>query len=157
MMRTLIVAALFTAACAANTSTKHDYVLTGDSCEVYNDQQSCDDHSPCTWVASEQPCQVGQTCGAGGACIDPTGGGGGGGGTGSGSAACACYDGGACFEQIGGTAQQAGSEPQIQCGPAYACPGGDIACDPCASITGQGHCSLDPNVANLCLCDNGIR
>jgi hypothetical protein len=83
-----------------------------------------------------------------------TGGSGSGSGSGSSSAGCACTDGGVCFEQIGGTAQQGGG-PDIQCyGPA-ACPGGcGTVCD---EIEGQGTCTLDPNVENLCLCDNGIR
>ena len=155
MMRKLFVGVLFTVACATNTSTKHDYVLSGDTCEVYNDQQSCDAHSPCTWIATEQPCQVGQPCPGGGACIDPTGTGSGSSGSGSGGAACACPDGGVCYEQIGGPAQQAGSEPDIQCYPASACPGS--CSNPCDEIVGQGTCTPDPNVSGLCLCDNGIR
>lgn len=154
MMRTLGVVLLFAVGCASNGSGQRDYAITGDDCKIYMDAQTCDAHDGCNWVELAPPCPAGQTCESG-VCASTSGGGGGGGG--EGSAACACYDGGACFEQLGGTAQQAGSEPQIQCGPAYACPGGNFPCDPCASITGQGHCSLDPNVANLCLCDNGIR
>ena len=159
MMKAVYLAFVLTAACASNESTKHDYVIQGDQCEVYMDSQSCNTQSGCTWYDLGRPCQVGQPCQSG-VCSSTAGGGGGGtggGGTGGGSASCSCFDGGACFEQIGGPAQQSGGQPEIQCGPAYACPGGNIPCDPCASITGQGTCTADPDVGNLCLCDNGIR
>jgi hypothetical protein len=155
MTRALYLAVLLAVGCASNAGTTHDYAISGDGCKIYADQATCAAHAGCSWFAIGAPCQVGQPCQSG-VCAS-TSGGGSGSGSGSGSAACACPDGGACWEQIGGPAQQSGGEPQIQCGPAYACPGDTIPCDPCASITGQGTCTLDPNVANLCLCDNGIR
>ena len=67
-------------------------------------------------------------------------------------AACACPNDGVCFEQVGGTAQSGGGDPDIQCTTPAAGDG-----DPCARIRGQGTCNDDPNVSGLCLCDNGIR
>jgi len=161
MLKAVSLAFLFVLGCASNDTTKHDYAITGDQCKVYDDQTSCDAHSPCHWYDLGIPCQVGQPC-VSGVCSAPStggggtgGGGGGGGGTGSGSAACVCFDGGVCYEQIGGPAQQSGTTPQIQCYPASACPGGCSSV--CDEIVGQGTCSEDPNVSGLCICDNGIR
>jgi hypothetical protein len=62
-----------------------------------------------------------------------------------------CFNGGVCFEQIGGTVQPTGEPPEIQC--AVVPDQGDR----CALIAGQGHCSASPNVTGLCICDNAIR
>jgi hypothetical protein len=154
-MRAVLIALVAVIACATQSTGKQEYTVTGDECALYNDAQSCDAHSPCMWSELGRPCQVGQPC-VSGVCSSPQGSGSGGGsGHGSGSAACACPGGGACYEQIGGPAPS--SDPQIQCGGPYACPGNGIPCNPCDSISGQGTCTLDPNVANLCICDNGIR
>jgi hypothetical protein len=178
MMKKLLFAVLFTVGCSTTGTSSSDYTITGDECRLYNDVTSCDAHSPCTWIAADAPCQQGSTCLPAGVCVSPDSGGGSGsgsgsgggsgsgsgsgsgggsgsgsgsgsgGGSGSGSATgCACANGGICYEQIGGPAQQAGSEPDIQC----------FAASSCDGITGQGHCSPDPNVTGLCLCDDGIR
>jgi len=150
MTRSPSFALLFVLGCASNTSSNADYVIHGDQCKVYMDQQSCGSHGDCEWFELGVPCQVGQACVSGECQSPPTGSG-----SGSGSAACACTDGGVCFEQVGGPAQQGGTAPDVQCYPPSACPGGcGNACD---EIVGQGTCTPDLNVANLCLCDDGIR
>ncbi len=154
MMMKSFVLSVVLVGCTSSTGT-HDYSITGDTCKVYASPTSCDANPECTWIDLGISCRVGEPC-ISGECQSRTGSGSGsgsGGGTGSGSAACACTDGGVCFEQIGGPA--ASTEPTIQCyGPA-ACPGG--CASPCDEIVGQGACTLDPSVANLCICDNGQR
>lgn len=160
MMRNLATLLFLVVGCTSNdTSSKHDYVIEGDQCKIYNDAQTCDSDSNCLWFDLGIACQPGQTC-ISGECqskISGSGSGssGSGGGSGSGSTGCVCSDGGVCFEQIGGPAQQSGTQPEIQCYPPSACPGGCSSV--CDEIVGQGTCTLDPNVENLCLCDNGIR
>jgi hypothetical protein len=151
MRKFIALTFLFTISCAANESTQQEPVIEGDSCKLYDNLQACDAHSPCQWVDLGIPCQEGTACFPG-VCSAPTngsGGVGGGSGHGSGTAACECPGtGGVCFEQLGGLVQQgSNAEPQIQC----------AAATTCAAIQGQGNCSPDPNVLNLCLCDNGIR
>ena len=141
----------FLVACAADKTSSTGAEVTGDDCAVHNDQASCAADTGCQWEDLGRPCQDGQPC-VSGVCSSPPGSGGGGSGSGSssGHAACACPNGGVCFEQIGGTAQQ--GDPEIQCATPSAGSG-----DPCSLITGEGTCTDDPNVTGLCLCDNGIR
>jgi len=155
MMKSLTIGIAFLAYVACTSSTSHGtYELTGDACKVYVSSSTCEAHADCVWFDLGIACRVGEPCISGECQSRNSGGGSGGGsGTGSGSAACACPSGGVCFEQIGGPATQ--TDPQIECyGPA-ACPGG--CASPCDEIVGEGRCTLDPNVANMCICDNGIR
>src|SRR5436305_104296 len=128
------------AACATDTTTSHGAQITGDVCAIHDDAQSCAADTNCLWAELGRPCQTGQPC-VSGVCYEPGPGGGSGSGSGSGMAACACPNGGICFEQIGGPAQQSDTDPEIQCATG----------DTCAAITGQGTCSEDPNVSGLCL------
>jgi len=123
--------------------------LSGDPCAVHMDQTACLAEDGCGWYAYGRPCPGdGSYCPAG-VCQSTAGSGSG---SGSGSAACACPDGGVCFEQLGGPAQQGGGEPTIAC--TTPAPGDG---DPCLRIEGQGTCSDSPTVSGLCMCDNGIR
>ncbi|HTR49064.1 MAG TPA: hypothetical protein VMJ10_00075 [Kofleriaceae bacterium] len=45
----MCLAVLVVAACASLTSSKNDYVITGDTCAVYPTEQACDAHSSCEW------------------------------------------------------------------------------------------------------------
>jgi len=157
-----IAFALLAVGCASETTSKATYKITGDTCAIYGDQQSCDAHSDCEWSegcacpADEGPCPP---CPAP-ECVSNGGSGSGSGssggsGSGSGSAACACSDGGVCYEQVGGLPGSGSSGPDIQCYPPSACPGG--CGNVCDEIEGEGRCAPDPDVVNLCICDNGIR
>ena len=141
---------LFVVGCASNETSGHDYVLTGDACKVYSDRETCTANDGCNWYAIGAPCREGETCPSGVCQGNETGSGSSGGGSGGGTATgCACPGtGGVCFEQIGGLPTPTnGSGPEISCSPATNC----------AAIPDQGNCVADPNVTNLCICDNGIR
>lgn len=160
MIKTAFVTTVLLAiGCTTQQSSNKDYVLTGNTCAVYQNETACDQQADCEWSpacacpANEGPCPPcpAPVCVAKGGS---EGSGSGGGGSGSAIAGCACSDGGVCFEQIGGPATQAGG-PDIQCYPPSACPGG--CGNVCDEIVGEGKCTPDANVANMCICDNGIR
>lgn len=149
---------MFLVACTTSNSSTIDPVLNGDSCAVHTDQQTCAGEPDCNWYALGRPCPDDGSYCQSGVCQGPSGGSGsgsssgGGGGSASGHAVCACLNGGVCFEQVGGPAQQGGTTPQIQC-TIPAAGNGDV----CTRVVGQGHCSDSANVGGLCICDNGIR
>jgi hypothetical protein len=69
------------------------------------------------------------------------------------SVGCACSDGGVCVRQIGGPAIPV--DPPTTCDkPVTGCDAGS-ACD-CLPPK-EGKCHADPQVAGLCICDNGVR
>jgi hypothetical protein len=120
---------------------------------VHVDQTTCTADTPCTWYELGRPCPDDGTVCQSGVCSNPAGSGSGGGsGSGSTGAGCACSNGGVCYEQVGGTAQQGGTGPEVQCTTPAAGDG-----DPCGRIAGQGVCSDSTQVTGLCICDNGIR
>ena len=154
MIRLSLITLLFVA-CATHSSSTNEPLLQGDTCEIHMDQTNCVAETGCQWFDLGRPCPANGTPCQSGVCQGPgsgSGSGSNGSGVGSGSAACACSNGGVCYEQVGGPAQQGGTEPQIECTIPTAGTG-----DACARITGQGTCSDSTTVFGLCLCDNGIR
>ena len=139
--------------CATHSSTTNDPAISGDSCAVFTTAASCQSDTACMWFGTGCACPPNDpscvcspgVCGA----ID---GAGSGSGSGSSTAGCACSDGGVCYEQIGGPAEQSDNGPQIECTTPSAGSG-----DACARITGQGTCRDSATVAGLCICDNGER
>jgi hypothetical protein len=133
-----------------------DPQVQGDTCAVILDQADCVAQSGCGWFAYGRPCPNDGSYCPSGVCQAVGSGSGTGTGSGSGSsigsAACACPNGGVCFEQIGGPAQQGSAGPTIECATPAAGSG-----DPCARIQGEGTCRPDDQVSGLCVCDNGIR
>lgn len=151
--RLIFACSLVIGACAAQQGSVSPQI-TGDSCAVHVDDTTCTADSACTWLGTGCGCPANDpscSCSAG-SCVSKSGGSGAGSGSGSASAACACSDGGVCVEQIGGPAQQSGTDPQIQC--ITPAPGSG---DPCARIQGEGTCTDSPTVSGLCTCDNGER
>ena len=151
-MNRLAVVVVLVFGCAEHRSPVDQLAIEGDVCATHNDNATCASDLGCTWYALGRPCPVDDSTCPTGVCQSSSSGGdsGGGGGTGTGSAACVCFNGGVCFEQIGGTVQPPGG-PVIQC--ALVPDRGDR----CSLIEGQGHCSATPNIAGLCICDNGQR
>ena len=152
-MRTSLAVAWVVAVlgCADHKSSTSQPVLTGDTCALDTDATTCAADSGCTWFGTGCACPPNDpscTCPPG-ACGSTSGSGSGSGSTG---AACACPNGEVCFEQIGGTAQPAGTTPAIECTLPTAGTG-----DPCPRITGEGTCHDSTTVGGLCLCDNGVR
>jgi hypothetical protein len=158
-MRRLAALLAFLAACGATSSTGSgaSAVVTGDSCALHQDDPSCRaDPQGCVWYSNTRPCQLGQPCPAGWCSKAQPSGGGSTGGSGGASAACACpgASGDVCVLQIGG--------PAIQVAPPIACeavPGRCSVADRCACLTGSmtGTCRASDQVANLCVCDDGVR
>lgn len=152
-MRALLVVALL-AGCSDSTSGTSPK-LTGDTCAVYTDAQTCAADDSCTWYGTGCACPPNDPscmCSPG-ACGSKSGNGSGSGsGSGGAMAGCACSDGGVCYEQIGGPAQMGNTQPMIDC--ATPTPGTG---DPCARIQGEGTCTDSTTVSGLCLCDNGER
>lgn len=146
MRRTLLI---LLAACSGHQSSTTAQV-TGDTCAVHVDQTTCLTESGCQWYGLGRPCPTDGSYCQSGVCQGPNAGSGSG--SASGGAACACPDGGVCFEQIGGTAQDMGGTADIQCA-VPAAGSGDV----CARIEGEGTCRDSETVSGLCICDNGIR
>jgi hypothetical protein len=141
------------AACGGQQSSTTAQI-SGDTCAVHIDQTSCVAQSGCQWFGLGRPCPADGSYCQSGVCQGPSSSGSGtGSGSASGGAACACPDGGVCFEQIGGPAQQTGGGgDQIMCAVPAAGSG-----DACARIEGEGTCRDSETVSGLCICDNGIR
>jgi hypothetical protein len=122
-------------------------------CGAFLDEKSCvgDAKDDCEWVPAACPALAGVVCPAG-ACIQVSSTGGG---TGGGKSGCACPNGEVCVEQLGGPAVQPGATAAIQCLPLPKCTNPD----PCACLgtTMLDGCKPSPDVAGLCICDNGIR
>lgn len=163
MKRAMLLAASLLASCGATSGNGAGGVavpaITGDACALHQDQASClADPGGCSWIASMLPCAPGPSCPAGW-CVrsQPLDGGPGvDGGVGGICAGCACPGaaGDVCVEQIGGPAIQV--PPPITC---QALPPGCALPDRCACLA-QGtleRCWSSEQVANLCICDNGIR
>ena len=152
-MRALLVVALL-AGCSDSTSSSAPK-LTGDTCAVYTDSQTCSADDNCTWYGTGCACPPNDPscmCSPG-ACASKSGmGSGSSSGSGSTGAGCACPNGGVCYEQIGGPAQMGNTQPDIMC--TTPAPGSG---DPCGRISGQGTCTDSTTVSGLCICDNGER
>jgi len=148
-MNRLAVVLVLVSGCADHKRAADQLAIEGDACAARLDKASCAADLSCTWFALGRPCPVSDSTCPSGVCQSSSSGGGGGG-TGTGSAACVCFDGGVCFEQVGGTVQPAG-------GPVIECAAVPDQGDRCALIEGQGHCVASPNVTGLCICDNGLR
>lgn len=157
MKRALLLAASLLASCGTATGNGAGGasipVIAGDACALHEDATTCRaDPLGCAWYPNTRPCAVGEPCAAGW-CYHPQPLDGGVGGV---HAACACPGtaGDACVEQIGGPATQV--PPPITC---QAIPPGCALPDRCACLA-QGtleRCWSSDQVANLCICDNGIR
>jgi hypothetical protein len=149
-MRSILAVLVFAIGCTSSDSGTSQPQLDGDTCAVHLDQTDCLAQSGCNWYAYGRPCpNDGSYCPAG---VCQSAGSGSGSGSGSAGAACACSDGGVCFEQLGGPAQQGSGASEVGC--TTPAPGDG---DPCARIEGQGTCSDSDQVSGLCVCDNGVR
>ena len=160
MNRVVLVVVSLLAACGTSKGKGSNTgpLVTGDSCAVHQDATLCRaDPQGCVWYSNTRPCLAGEPCPAGWCSLPQLldGGTASDGGV-SASAGCACPGAGgdACVTQIGGPAIQA--EPPITC---EAIPANCMLSDRCACLA-QGTlegCWLSDQVANLCICDNGIR
>ena len=139
--------------CTDSKNATDQLEIRGDVCAVHSDQTACAADHTCIWYDYGQPCPPGGSFCPGGVCQSKSSGGGGGGGSGSGGgtgvASCVCFNGGVCFEQIGGPVQSA--PPAVQC--AQVPDQGDR----CSLIEDQGRCTASTSVTGLCLCDSGVR
>ncbi len=139
--------------CGAQQGTSSDPVLSGNTCSLHTSATTCQMEMDCTWLGTGCACPPNDpTCTCSEGTCASTSGSGSGSGSGSSGTGCACPNGGVCYEQIGGPAQQSGTEPQIECTTPTAGTG-----DPCTRIAGEGTCRDSPTVSGLCVCDNGIR
>jgi hypothetical protein len=140
--------------CTDSKNTTDQLEIQGDACAVHSDQSACAADHTCIWYDYGRPCPPDGSFCPGGVCQSITSGGGGGGSGGhggTGTASCVCFNGGVCFEQIGGPARPTSTPPAVQC--AQVPDQGDR----CSLIEDQGHCIASPSVTGLCLCDNGVR
>ncbi|HEX3766367.1 MAG TPA: hypothetical protein VHW23_47065, partial [Kofleriaceae bacterium] len=114
-MKRIAILLVVLCGCTDNENTTGQAQIQGDACAVHNDQTACQADDVCAWYDYGRPCPVNDSTCASGVCQSTSSGGGtGGGGTGSGTASCVCFNGGVCFEQLGGTVQQSTS-PEVQC------------------------------------------
>ena len=158
MNRLLFACALLLGACATQQSSTSPQI-TGDTCALHVDATTCNADDACVFLGTGCACPVNDpscSCPAG-SCVSKSGSGSGSSGSGtvgsgSASAACVCPGGDVCYEQIGGPAQMAGTDPTIAC--TMPAPGSG---DPCARVQGEGTCHDSDSVSGLCVCDNGIR
>jgi hypothetical protein len=152
-MTRLAAVAIALVGCATHSPTPDEPALSGDPCVAFTTATTCQSDAACMWFGTGCACPPNDpscVCSPG-ACgsID---GSGSSSGSGSASAACACSDGGVCYEQIGGPAEQSDSGPEIEC--IVPTPGSG---DACTRIADQGTCDDSATVSGLCICDNGER
>ncbi len=153
-----VLVAVIAACSPASSTSGTNPIITGDACALHQDAVSCrSDPQGCVWYANTRPCQVDQPCPAGWCSgRQPLDGGSAGDGGLSASAGCACPGASdeVCEKQIGGPAMQV--EPPITC---TVIPSGCLSPDRCACLAQGGleRCWSSDQVANLCICDNGIR
>jgi hypothetical protein len=156
-----LLLALLAVGCGASSSnstggsTTAKPLLTGDTCGVYTDSQSCVT-AGCAFAINTRPCLSGQPCPAGwcyapGPSQPPVGP----------VAACACegYSGDACVLQLGGPAVQVGSLPSLSCrrGCQFFAPATPEEICNCVAQGSVERCWPSAMVQNLCDCDNGVR
>jgi hypothetical protein len=159
--RVSLLLALLAVGCGASSSnstggsTTAKPLLTGDTCGVYTDSQSCVT-TGCAFAVNTRPCVVGQPCPAGwcyapGPSQPPVGP----------VAECACegITGDVCVLQLGGPAVHVGSPPGLSCrrGCQFFAPATPDDICTCVAQGAVERCWPSAMVQNLCDCDNGVR